>query len=161
MTIEIAIAALVKDGRLLLGHRHPERRWYPDCWDLIGGHVEPGEDPLDAVRRECREEIAVEISEWRPVQVDLADPNLCAHGFLVTGWTGEPTNAAPEEHDALSWFGPDEIAGLRLADPSYPIWLPRLIADGRETHDQTARSRDSAGQPSVPRPRCRSRGDIG
>ena len=131
MTVEIAIAALVRDGRLLLGHRHPERRWYPDCWDLIGGHIERGEEPLDAVRRECLEEIDVEISELRPVEVNLADPNLCAHAFLVTGWTGEPTNVAPEEHDALSWFGPDEIADLRLADPSYPLWFPRLIAEAR------------------------------
>lgn len=131
MTVQIAIAALVRDGRLLLGHRHPDRRWYPDCWDLIGGHVEPGEEPLDAVRRECREEIAIDISELRPVDANLGDPNLRAQAFLVTGWTGEPMNAAPEEHDALRWFGPDEIAGLRLADPSYADLLPRLIADSR------------------------------
>lgn len=69
MMEEIAIAALVRDGSLLLGHRHPARRWYPDCWDLIGGHLEPGEEPLDAVRRERREEIAVDISHLWPVEV--------------------------------------------------------------------------------------------
>nr|WP_231918584.1 NUDIX domain-containing protein [Microlunatus sagamiharensis] len=35
----------------MLGHRHPARRWYPDCWDLFGGHVEPGESPEQAARR--------------------------------------------------------------------------------------------------------------
>lgn len=129
MMEEIAIAALVRDGSLLLGHRHPARRWYPDCWDLIGGHLEPGEEPLDAVRRECREEIAVDISHLWPVEVHLDDSNLRSHAFLVTGWTGEPTNAAPEEHDALAWFRPNDIADLRLAHPSYPSWLPRLIAE--------------------------------
>lgn len=49
MPDEIAIAALVGDGSLLLAHRHPARRWYPDCWDLVGGHVEHGESPTDAV----------------------------------------------------------------------------------------------------------------
>ena len=34
------------DGRVLMVHRHPDRRWYPDCWDLIGGHIEPGESPM-------------------------------------------------------------------------------------------------------------------
>lgn len=127
MPVEIAIAALVRDGKLLLAHRHPERRWYPDCWDLVGGHVEHGEEPGDAIRRECCEEIDVDISAFRPVEVHLADPNLRAHAFLVTGWTGEPRNAAPDEHDALGWYGPDEIADLRLADPGYVTWLPRLI----------------------------------
>ncbi|OYN98759.1 hypothetical protein CGZ95_11820 [Enemella evansiae] len=46
--VPIAVAALVRDGRVLLAHRHPERRWYPDCWDLVGGHVEPGETPEQA-----------------------------------------------------------------------------------------------------------------
>lgn len=131
MTDEIAIAALVRDGSLLLAHRHPARRWYPDCWDLVGGHVERGESPTDAVLRECREEIAVEVSELWPVEVKIDDPSLRAHAFLVTRWIGEPMNAAPEEHDALNWFSSDQIVGLRLAHPTYASWLPRLIADSR------------------------------
>ena len=47
-TTSIAVAALVRDGLVLLGHRHPARRWYLDCWDLVGGHVEPGELPRHA-----------------------------------------------------------------------------------------------------------------
>ncbi|MHA7246420.1 NUDIX hydrolase [Arthrobacter tecti] len=125
----MAIAALVRDGSLLLAYRHPARRWYPDCWDLVGGHLERGESPQDTVLRECREEVAVDVSELRPIEIRIDDPNLLAHAFLVTRWTGEPTNAAPDEHDALSWFSPDQIAGLRLAHPSYASWLPQLIAD--------------------------------
>lgn len=45
MAVAIAVAALVLDAKVLLGHRHPARRWYPSCWDLIGGHVEVGESP--------------------------------------------------------------------------------------------------------------------
>lgn len=139
MTDEIAIAALVRDGSLLLAHRHPARRWYPDCWDLVGGHVERGESPEDAVLRECREEIAVDISELRPVEVSIDDPNLRAHAFLVTRWAGEPTNVAPEEHDALNWFKSDQVPGLRLAHPSYASWLPRLIADFPAGPDRSLR----------------------
>ena len=36
------VTALLRDGnRVLLCHRSPRRRWYPDVWDLPGGHVEP------------------------------------------------------------------------------------------------------------------------
>jgi 8-oxo-dGTP pyrophosphatase MutT (NUDIX family) len=50
--ISIAVEALVRDGLVLLGHRHPSRPVYPDYWDLVGGHVEAGESPHQAVTRE-------------------------------------------------------------------------------------------------------------
>ena len=34
----------------LLGHRSPSRRWHPDVWDVVGGHVEPAEGELAALR---------------------------------------------------------------------------------------------------------------
>jgi len=46
--IPISVAVLVRDGLVLLAHRHPSRRWYPGCWDLAGGHVEAGESPHQA-----------------------------------------------------------------------------------------------------------------
>ncbi|GAA2693767.1 hypothetical protein GCM10010412_085480 [Nonomuraea recticatena] len=40
------VTAVLRDGdRVLLCHRSAGRRWYPDVWDLPGGHVEEGEDP--------------------------------------------------------------------------------------------------------------------
>lgn len=130
MTVAIALAALVSNGKLLLAHRHPARRWYPDCWDLLGGHIEVGESPEQAVRRECREEIAVDLSQLQHVHLELTDPALVPHAFLVTGWVGRPTNAAPDEHDALGWFSADDLPSLRLAHPTYYRWLPTLLATG-------------------------------
>ena len=48
-----------RGGRALLVHRAPGRRWYPDCWDLPGGHVEDGETQAEALRRELGEELGV------------------------------------------------------------------------------------------------------
>lgn len=115
--IPIAVAALVHDGRVLLGHRHPSRRWYPDCWDLVGGHVEPGEAPADAVRRECLEELGVTVHDPLPFPMTISDPTLEMHGFVVTRWDGEPHNTEPEEHDGLAWFLPGELPALRMAHP--------------------------------------------
>ena len=72
--IPIAVAALVRDGLVLLVHRHPSRRWYPDCWDLVGGHVDLGESPHQAVRRECREELDVDVHDPRPFAMTVVDP---------------------------------------------------------------------------------------
>ena len=127
----IAMAARVRGGKILLAHRHPHRRWYPDFWDLIGGHIETGESPEQALRRECREEIAVELARIRPVDIDLADPGLEPHAFLVTDWRGTPVNAAPEEHGALEWFSLSDLRELTLADLSYPKWLSPLLEEQR------------------------------
>jgi 8-oxo-dGTP pyrophosphatase MutT (NUDIX family) len=121
----IAVVALVRSGQILLVHRHPERRWYPDCWDLVGGHIEPGESPGDAARRECMEEVGAQINALQPMSIGSSDPTLDMHAFLATDWTGEPANLAPEEHDDLRWFGRDEIPSLVLADPAS---LPAILA---------------------------------
>jgi len=35
----------VRDGCVLLCHRHPNRQWYPNVWDVPGGHIEADESP--------------------------------------------------------------------------------------------------------------------
>ncbi|MFD3404588.1 NUDIX domain-containing protein [Kribbella sp. NPDC058693] len=123
--IPIAVAALVRDGLVLLAHRHPSRRWYPDCWDLVGGHVEAGELPQQAVVRECLEELGVRVHDPVPFPIKISDPTLEMHAFLVTRWDGEPTNAEPEEHDDLRWFRPSDLADLKLAQP---VALPSILS---------------------------------
>lgn len=125
----IAAAALVRDGSVLLGHRHPQRRWYPDCWDLVGGHVETGETPAEAVVRECLEELGITIHDPAPVRITIDDPTLDMHAFLVTGWSGEPANLAPDEHDALGWFTASELSDLSLAHPALLPLLLGLLVD--------------------------------
>lgn len=132
----IAIALLVRDGRALLAHRHPGRRWYPDIWDLVGGHIEPGETPEEAVRRECLEEIGVSVGALHPLPLTLTSTTVQSHAFLVTEWTGEPANLTPDEHDDLAWFTPEQLEPLALADPSY---LPQLVEAVRHASSPTTR----------------------
>ena len=115
--IQIATAVLVRDGLVLLAHRHPTRHAYPDCWGFVGGHVEPGELPHEAVSREGLEELGVHIHDPLPIPMTVSDPALDMHGFLVTRWAGEPVNAVPEEHDDLRWFRPNDLAEWKLAHP--------------------------------------------
>lgn len=114
----VAAGLLVADGLVLLGHRHPQRRHYPDCWDAVGGHIEPGETPMEALVRECREEIGVVVTRARPVDLPVTMEDLELHAFVVEAWEGTPANLEPDEHDAIGWFGADEVPGLRLAHPA-------------------------------------------
>ncbi|MBB6628686.1 NUDIX domain-containing protein [Nocardioides sp. KIGAM211] len=125
--IPIAVAALVRDGRVLLVHRHPARAAYPDCWDLVGGHVEAGESAREAVVRECREELGVDVHDPVPLAVRMDDPALALQAFVVRRWDGEPVNAAPDEHDDLGWFGPDDLDDLVLAHAGLRPGLLRAL----------------------------------
>ena len=53
---KVVVGALVREGRVLLVHRRPDKRAYPDMWDLPGGLIERGESELGALTRELHEE---------------------------------------------------------------------------------------------------------
>ncbi len=125
----IAVGLLIRNGRALLAHRHPDRRWYPDCWDLVGGHVEAGESSEQTLRRECLEEVGVVVDSLRPLPIPIIDPSLDVDAFVVTGWTGEPTNLAPDEHDDLAWFTRRQIEVLRLAHPALRAIIDDAISE--------------------------------
>ncbi len=115
---DVVAAVLVDAGRVLLCHRRADLTWYPDVWDLPGGHVEPGESPGQALRRECREELDVDVVGERRV-AEVREDDLHLSVFVVSRWDGRPRNAASEEHDELRWFAAGELDGLALADHRY------------------------------------------
>lgn len=110
---KVVVGALVSEGRVLLVHRSPNRRAYPNVWDLPGGLIEAGELELGALTRELHEELGVRIatdsaSHLCRVTVEPADEPALLSAWLVRDWQGRPANTAPEEHDDIGWFGLDE-----------------------------------------------------
>ncbi|NEK93073.1 NUDIX domain-containing protein [Modestobacter muralis] len=123
---DVVAGALVRDGAVLLAHRSPARRWYPDVWDLPGGHREPGETPRQALVRELAEELGV--TAVRCAVVGLVEgPGLRLTVLRVDRWDGEPADTAPEEHDELRWCTAADLPGLRLAHAAYPALLAGLL----------------------------------
>jgi 8-oxo-dGTP diphosphatase len=65
MAVEVALAMLHRDGRWLMQLRDDIPTIVaPGCWGLFGGHLDPGETPEQALRRELLEEIS-----WQPATV--------------------------------------------------------------------------------------------
>jgi len=126
----VAAAVLVNADQVLLCHRHPNRRWYPNVWDVPGGHIDAGELPADAVRRELREELGVtiRIDNAEPFRIYEPAPDLTLHAWVVSEWSGAVTNLAPAEHDEIGWFGLDELDRLDLADRSLKGLLTDAVA---------------------------------
>ena len=63
----VAAGILVRHGRVLLAQRAPGTH-LAGLWEFPGGKVEPGESPEEALVREVREELGIEISRFRPFQ---------------------------------------------------------------------------------------------
>jgi 8-oxo-dGTP diphosphatase len=123
------VTAVLRDGdRVLLCHRSAGRRWYPDVWDLPGGHVEEGEDPKESLVRELREELGITASEpSSPPMHEIRTATFDMQIWLVDRWTGTPVNAAPDEHDAVAWFETSDLDSLRLAHESYLSTLTAVL----------------------------------
>ena len=110
-SVAICVAgALINDGEVLLVHRSPSDCSYPDVWDLFGGHVEGDESLEEALRREAREELGIEVLtlRWLGQVFDPVEP-ADVHVYAIPSWKGEPVNAAPEEHIEVRWFGEEEL----------------------------------------------------
>jgi 8-oxo-dGTP diphosphatase len=117
---------LERDGRVLLARRaHEPRR---DHWDIPGGFVEETEHPLDALRREFREETGLEVQPLELLRIDI-EPYDERHVFSVT-WIvdadGEPV--AADDVAELRWFEPADLPG-EMAFPGQEevlrVWVAR------------------------------------
>jgi len=115
----VADGLLLRDGRLLLERRPEDARAAPGAWDSPGGHVEPGESPMDALRRELLEELGL-----RDVRADVLavlDEVEAAtgevfrhHVFVVGAWAGEPR---AREGQSLAWWPLADARALRDLQP--------------------------------------------
>lgn len=88
----VAAAVLIERGRVLLTQRKKGTH-LAGAWEFPGGKVEPGEDPRDALVRELREEIGIEVDVGDPVEVTFhayPEKSVLLLFFAVTRREGSP-----------------------------------------------------------------------
>jgi 8-oxo-dGTP diphosphatase len=118
--VGVVSAFMVRGGRALLQQRPPGK----PCafrWESPGGKIEGNESHHQALRREIREELGVELGaipessllaqEFEP-NVGLGLPAFFMLTFVCLEWTGEPRAL---EGQGLGWFLPRELRALNLA----------------------------------------------
>jgi 8-oxo-dGTP diphosphatase len=108
------VAALIWDENRFMICQRPAHKARGLLWEFVGGKVEPGETKEAALIRECREELAVQITvgdvfmevihEYPDITVDL----ILYHATIASG--------VPQklEHADIRWITPDEIPGFNF-----------------------------------------------
>lgn len=128
MSVRVVASVIEKNGRMLLCER-PAHKRHGGLWEFPGGKVEPNETDFQAVQRELREELGVEVVAVHEVEYSVADPG--SHfviEFLRVEIQGEPVCL---EHASIAWVVPQELLVLPLA-PSDRRYALQLL-NGAET----------------------------
>jgi 8-oxo-dGTP diphosphatase len=115
MTTLVAAAIIVEHGRVLLTQRK-QGTHLEGLWELPGGKVEDGEDPRDALARELREELAIEVDVGGIVEVTFH--RYPAKTVLLLFYEAERrvTSSEPRAVDvaAFEWAGPNALDPARF-----------------------------------------------
>ncbi len=108
------VAALIWQGEKFMICQRPPHKARGGLWEFVGGKIERGESPEEALVRECREELDIAVSVGDEfVKVTHLYPDITVHLRLYHSRIKE---GSPKllEHTALAWITPEEI-------PFYPF----------------------------------------
>ena len=103
------VAALIWEGERFLACQRPAHKARGLLWEFVGGKVEPGETPEEALIRECREELAVTVQPKDVFMTVIHEyPDLTVRLILFNAFITEGT---PQllEHNDLRWITTSQI----------------------------------------------------
>lgn len=122
--IVVGVALLDGHGRVLSACR-AEPPALAGFWELPGGKVDEGESDEDALIRECREELGVEVALGERVGPDLP----IGRSGILRVWAGRVAAGTPTalEHAEIRWLAVDELDDVAWLPADLPL-LPHLRA---------------------------------
>lgn len=116
-TINVVAAVIMKEGRVFATQRGYGE--FKDGWEFPGGKVEAGESPEEALCREIREELEVEVNVGDlidTIEYDYPAFHLSMKCYACTIAGGSPHLL---EHEAARWLSADQLDSV--------AWLPADI----------------------------------
>jgi 8-oxo-dGTP diphosphatase len=126
LVLVTAVALIDDDKRVLIAQR-PENKPMAGLWEFPGGKVEAGETPEDALCREIKEELGIELC-----RTCLAPFNFASHAYehfhllmplyVCRTWDGD---IAPREGQAIEWVRAIHLSRYRMPPADEPLipWL--------------------------------------
>ena len=121
------VGAIIKDGdRYLVGQRAANKA-QGGLWEFMGGKIEPGETPEQALARECREELALEIENERIIDSVVHEyPEKTIRLTLISCSPKPGSIPKALEHQQIRWVTRAEMDVLDFA-PADRELIGRMI----------------------------------
>ena len=110
------VGAIIKDGdRYLVGQRAANKA-QGGLWEFMGGKIEPGETPEQALARECREELSLEIENEHIIDSVVHEyPEKTIRLTLIECTPMVGSIPCALEHQQIRWVTRDEMDALDFA----------------------------------------------
>jgi 8-oxo-dGTP diphosphatase len=121
-------AAVIRDGngRILITQR-AKHAHQGGLWEFPGGKLEAGETPQQALVRELREEVGIEVKTAQPlikVRHDYGDRRVLLDVWSVNEFDGEAWGC---EGQALQWIAPQQLSDFAFPAANLPIIKAALL----------------------------------
>lgn len=123
------VAALIWQGERFMICQRPAHKARGMMWEFVGGKVEPGESKGQALVRECREELAVEVAVGDIfLEVTHTYPDITVH---LTLFHASIVQGVPQklEHNDIRYITADEIPQYEFC-PADEVILQKLWQEG-------------------------------
>jgi 8-oxo-dGTP diphosphatase len=114
------IILIANDGRILLQYRNKDNKWNRDSWSEFGGQIEKDETPEEAIRRELREELGIELTDLKFFKkYKLQRKRGIYEQFVFTASLNYPLGSLKKQQKEgkdLALFDYKKIKNLKMAD---------------------------------------------
>lgn len=118
--IDVAAALILDRGHVMLCRR-PKGKAHGELWELPGGKLEAGESGEAALRRECMEELGVELTVGTlAAETHFHYPELTVHLLVYRASLGTQKPRLLE-HTALCWCTAEQALSMELSDADREI----------------------------------------
>ena len=118
--VVVAAALFDRDGRVLIAQR-PRGKPLAGRWEFPGGKVDAGESERQALARELREELGIEVLAARPfmrLTHAYAERDVALSLWIVERFSGEPRSL---DAQALKWVAPERLGSEDILEADQPF----------------------------------------
>ena len=122
LVLVVACALIDPDGRVLIAKR-PEGKQLAGLWEFPGGKVEPGETPEEALVRELKEELDIDVAQsclapFTFTSFAYESFHLFMPLWLCRRWSGV---VKALEHQAVAWVKPNRMSDYPMPPADEPL----------------------------------------